>query len=408
MKMTIPLKKLLESVEKSSIGALTKESQDEDRKKIRPTDACLKISTNKNSVVFESSSQEASVFYSIPVGEDMVVELDGSFCVEASQYLKMLKTIPKDYLIHVSYEEDKNYGKDMLSKMVQPNGKLITTAISDKSKKRKGSNDTYPVSEFTKVDYNHNNVLFSMNSKVLAQCIDKVLFARELNDLSGVFDKVSIFISNKKLFFACTDGKRCAIYSVAESEAKVMVDEQKILVNGELLKAVCESFEKDEEVKIINSEDKEHIILSSDKIKVRLSTASEEVKQSFPNFLNLMGLSLPIAIDVVKSDLLSAVDFLSVYNAEKSIFHVEKGKNEIKIDVARGGADPETVIVECNEIKDSLQNPIALSNSFTKDGCKKISGDKIKISFSKDEKKVKIESPNDAGFVYFMQCMTVN
>ena len=90
MKMTIPWKKLLESVEKSSIGALTKESQDEDRKKIRPTDACLKISTNKNSVVFESSSQEASVFYSIPVGEDMVVELDGSFCVEASQYLKML------------------------------------------------------------------------------------------------------------------------------------------------------------------------------------------------------------------------------------------------------------------------------------------------------------------------------
>ena len=91
MKMSIPLKKFLDSVEKSSIGALTNDSQDEDRKKIRPTDACIKISTNKSEVVFESSSQEASAFYSIPVGGDVIVELDGSFCVEVSQYLKTLK-----------------------------------------------------------------------------------------------------------------------------------------------------------------------------------------------------------------------------------------------------------------------------------------------------------------------------
>ena len=304
--------------------------------------------------------------------------------------------------------ENKNYGKDTLSRVVQPNGKLATIATANKSEKRKGKDDTYPVSEFTQVDYNHSNVLFSINSKTLAQCVDQVLFAKELNDLSGVFDKVGVFISNKKLFFACTDGKRCAIYSVAEKDAKIKIDNQKILVDGELLKTACKSFESDEEIEIIDGEDKEHIILASGKTRVRLCIASEEVKQSFPNFLNLTGLVLPIIIDVVKSDLVSAIEFLSVYNAEKSIFYVNKGKKEIKIDVARGGTDPQTTVVECDEIKDSLQNPIALSNNFTKDGCKKIDGDKIKISFSKDEKKVKIESPTDSSFVYFMQCMTSN
>jgi DNA polymerase III sliding clamp (beta) subunit (PCNA family) len=180
------------------------------------------------------------------------------------------------------------------------------------------------------------------------------------------------------------------------------------LIDGILLKNSCKFFDDDEKIEIIDCEDKEHIILFSEKIKIRLCIASDEVKQQFPNFLNILNIVLPITLVADKADLLEAVEVLSLYNAEKSISYITGVKSEFKIDAARRGTDPETALAECEPITASLENPIAMSNSFIIDGCKKISGPKVKLSFTKDEKKIKMESPTDTNFVYLMQSMTPN
>lgn len=411
MKITVPLKTLVDIMEKSAVGALTKESQDEERKKIRPTDSCVRISTGKgNSIVFESSSPKVSVLCSIPKSDDVTVEKEGSCCVEASSYLKVLKSLSGKYSMQITYEENENYGKDSFAGVVQPNGKITSIAIENKNQKRKGKDDTFPVKEFSEVDYSHNKVLFSVNAKMLKDSIDKVIFAIDPTDLSDLLDRVAIVVSNKTVYFAGTDGKRCAIFSLQNNDKDIEVkcEEQKILIDGELLKTSCKSFEDGDKIDVIDCEDKEHIVLASEKIKIRLCIASEEIKQLFPNFLNILRIECPTTIMANKEDLEEAIGFLSLYNVDKSIFHVDDGKSEIKVDAARRGSDPETALVSCEKIGKSLNNPVAMSNKFIIDGCKKINADKIKISFSADEKKIKMQSPTDANFVYLMQSMTAN
>jgi DNA polymerase III sliding clamp (beta) subunit (PCNA family) len=411
MKMTVPLKTFATLVEKSASGALTKDSQDEERKKIRPTDSCVKISSNKDSIVFESSSPKISILCSIPKDENTITEQEGSFCVEASSYLKVLNTLSNKYSIQISYEENENYGKDSFAGVVQPNGKITTIAIDNKSEKRKGKNDTFPVSEFVQVDYNYNKVVLSLPAKTFKEAVDQVIFAIDPTDLSNILDKIAIVVSGKKVYLAGTDGKRCAIFFIGENEKDVQInsDEQKFLIDGNLLKTSCKSFEDDEKIEIIDCENNEHIIIASERLKIKLCIASEEIKQQFPNFINILSLALPTNIVANKADLLEAVEFLSLYNAEKSIFHINAGKSEIKVDAARRGTDPETAIVGCEQIESSLINPVAMSNGFIKDGCKKISGNNIKISFSKDEKKIKMSSiDKDNNFIYLMQSMTPN
>jgi DNA polymerase III sliding clamp (beta) subunit (PCNA family) len=413
MKITVPLKTLAEFVEKSAVGALTSDAQDEERKKIRPTDSCVRITASKDSISFESSSPEISALYSMPKDDSVIIDKEGSFCVEASHYLKVLKTLSSSrYSIQISYEENKNYGKDAFGGIIQPNGKITTIAVDNKNKaeRRKLHDDTFPVSEFTQVDYNHSKVLFSIGAKTLKDSIDRVMFATDPTDLSELLDRVAIVVSGKKIYVAVTDGKRVAIVFVDENgkDVEIKSNDQKILIDGILLKNSCKSFDDDEKIEIIDCEDKEHIILFSEKIKIRLCIASDEVKQQFPNFLNILNIVLPITLVADKADLLEAVEVLSLYNAEKSISYITGVKSEFKIDAARRGTDPETALAECEPITASLENPIAMSNSFIIDGCKKISGPKVKLSFTKDEKKIKMESPTDTNFVYLMQSMTPN
>jgi len=405
--MTVSLKTFVASFEKSAYAALTKDAQDEERKKIRPTDSCVKISTNKDSVLFESSSQKMSVFHSMDKDENMTVDEDGSFCVEASGYLSILNSIPKDYSLKISYEVDKNYGKDSFAGIVQPNGKIITIGSGNKTEKRKGKSDTYPIDDFPKIDYSGDKVLFSIKAKTLRECVDKVIFATDSTDLSGLLDRVAIYVFEKKLYFAGTDGKRCAIYS-PDKDVEVNCDDQKILIDGELLKTSCKVFEGDDKILFYDCKKGEHVILSSGKTLVKVCIASEEVKQQFPNVMGILKLVCPTTIVANKSDLLSSIDFLSKFNAEKSIFHINEGKSQIKVEAARRGEDPENALVDCETVATALSKPVAMSNGFVIDGCKKIKGDMVKLGFSKDEKKIKMESTNDTNFVYLMQVMTAN
>lgn len=176
------------------------------------------------------------------------------------------------------------------------------------------------------------------------------------------------------------------------------------------MQKACKSFDDYEVIEIINCDDLVHVILSSGDTRIRLRIASDVVKDQFPKFLNILQIACPKSIVVNKSDLLNAIKFLSQYNPEKSIFHVEQGKSEIKIEAARRGTEPESTVVACEPITASLNNPVAMCNKFVIEGCKVMDGKnncKIQISFSEDEKKIKMQAIGDPSFVYLQQSMTL-
>lgn len=407
MKIQIPLKTLIVAALKGGAGALTKESQEETRKKIRPTDACLKISVLKDCINFESSSPKISVHHSIPRDENIIADEEGSFCIDANEYLKMLNTIGGDCNVQLSHKETGSQTKDSLAGFVEPSGKLTTVIVSKGIKKRKGFNDTYPVEEFVQVNYDYDNALFSIKAKYLKKAINNVAMATDPTDLSGLLCKIALFITKEEIFFAGTNGQRCAMFKV--DDVKIKSPKQKILIDAEALKLMCDDFEDDCEVDVFCCKDKEHIVLTSGKTIVKLCMASEKEKEGFPNVGGLFKIQLVTNVIADKSDLSSAIEFLSQYNSEKLIFNAKtKEANLIGIYAAGRGDNPENALVECEKIENPPANPIAMSIPYIKDYIKKISGDKVKFLFSEDEKKIKLESLKDPNFIYLMQCMTVN
>lgn len=407
MKITMPLKQLRDAVEKSSLAALTKDAQDDERKKSKPTDSCVKITATKDLVVFESSSPKLSALYSMPTDESIIVDQGGVCCIEASVYLKLLNILSKNYIIEITQEDNKDYAKDS-SGIIQSNGILTTRVIKNGKEKRRVHNDTFPIDGFTQVDYKHSKVLFSIRAKTLMECVGQVLFATDPKDLSDMLDNVAIVVLDNKIHFAGTDGKRCAIYSPDEMDCVIEKNSQEILINGLLLKKSYEPFDVDEIIDVIDCEDQEHVIFSSGNAKVRLRIASTEVKQKFPNIAaNILQHAYPTSIVVDKADLLEAIVFLSHYSTERLIIYANKGESDIKIEEVNKKKAPDDLsnaLVKCNQpIMSSLLNPICLELRHIQEGGKKISGKEIKISFSKDEKKIKMESTKDTRFIYMFQ-----
>lgn len=402
MKITMPLKQIRDAVEKSSLGALTKKTQDWDRKTIMPIEACIKISASNDAVTFESSSQEASVLLELKDYSAVAVKQNGAFCVDAKDYLKMLKTIPDDCLVNISYEENYTYGNAPLEyALPRPNGMITTVAIDSNSQKRIGRNDTYSAYDFKQADYDHTVECFSVSVGSLNKCISRVLFASYKADV--LYDNIAIYISDGKIVFACTDGKRCAMIT-ADEDVKATVN-QTILVNGKLLKDACRAFDGDAMINIYKCEDGKHIMLSSNNTKIILATASADELKGFPKCLNLHKHDYPISVAIDKADLLDAVNFVSQYNSEKSVFYIIQDKSEIEIEAFCSGDDPDKAIVQCKPITASLKKPVAMSNKFLVDACKRISGSDVRFSFTKDEKKIRMDSADDTRFVHFMQAM---
>lgn len=196
MRIAMPLKQLKDAVEKSSLAALTKDAQDEERKKTKPTDSCIKISASKDLVVFESSSPKLSALYSIPTDESIIVDQEGVCCFEASVYLKLLNILSKNYIIEITQENNKDYGKDAFGGIIQSNGILTTRAIKSGKEKSRGHHDTFPIDGFTQVDYKHSKVLFSIRAKTLKEGINQVIFATDSKDLSDLYDHISAIKSS--------------------------------------------------------------------------------------------------------------------------------------------------------------------------------------------------------------------
>lgn len=411
MKLNIPVKKMINAIENGGIASLTKESQDEERKRIRPTDACVKISFTESSgfLTFESSSPKISVLYSIPMGEDIKVDKDGSFCVDTETYLKLLGTLPPTSNLSINYSEDKVESKDEKTNLIQANGKITTISKSEKAGERKGKNETFPVGEFSNTNYDSKDVLFTIKSKQLQKAISSVAFSVDSSDLSDLLDRIAIVIKDGQTYFAGTDGRRCAVWVVEPSEIEYKSEKAKdlkMLINAELLSKAVKVFDDGDNIDFIDCGNDEHVILSSPNTKIRMCIASAEVKDSYPNFIGVVGIQAPYETIVDKDDMVSAINFVTLYNQEKCVAYIKDGETSIKIEPARRGEDPEHAIVNCEKISKPLDNPVAISNEFLSEVFKKIDGDKIKISFTAEAKKIKIESLINKNFVYLMQSMT--
>jgi len=99
---------------------------------------------------------------------------------------------------------------------------------------------------------------------------------------------------------------------------------------------------------------------------------------------------------------------LSHYTTERLTIYANKGESDIKIEAVNSGKEPDDLanaLVQCKERIMDLHNPIILTLQHLQAGAKKITGKGIKISFSTDEQKIRMESTKDSRFIYMFQAI---
>lgn len=404
-KLSIPLKTMISSIDKGGMASLTEEAMEEDRKKIRPADSCVKISSTqtKGSITFESSSPKVSILYVLPTNDEIKTDGDVAFCVNTETYLKMLETLPASSSLVISHTEDAEKVEN------KPSGKIATVAKSENVEKRKGKNETFSINDFSETNYDFNDILFTVKAEQLKKAVSSVAFAVDADAPSDLLDRIAIVIKDNKAYLAGTDGRRCAVWSIDSQDVEIKSDkakDAKILINADLLCRVVKVFENEDKVDFIDVGDDEHVILSTPNLKARVCITSSNVKDAYPNFIGISGIKTPFEAVIDKPDLTSAINFVGLYNQEKSLLYIKEGEKSIRVEAARRGEDPESAMVNCDPITKSLEHPVAISNEFLKDVFKKIEGDKIKLSFTNEAKKIKVESLISDRFIYLMQSMT--
>jgi len=112
-----------------------------------------------------------------------------------------------------------------------------------------------------------------------------------------------------------------------------------------------------------------------------------------------------VSVVIDKKSLETALSAVSVANKDRSQYTIETGKNSITVK-ARGVAALKTVEAKakCETVEKSLkEKTVTMSTSHLLSSLSKLQGEKIVLSFTEDEMRVRVEDPSNKSFVYLLQ-----
>jgi DNA polymerase III sliding clamp (beta) subunit (PCNA family) len=414
MKMSIPTKTMNDAMKKSSIAALVPEAQDEEKKKINPTNACVRVrySQGKGVVVFESSSPPVSIIHAVTIDENIKGEDGLSFCVDAAEYSELLSRLPVKSALEIQHSKIKTEQDDG-SEVINPDGKLITIINSEDEKIGNAKNNTFPVEHFTNVNYNFNDVLMSTKASTLKKAIKSVVFATDSQyETAHAMAYVAFLIKDNKVHCAGTNGRRCAIFSIDGENIKLSSDrlpadgqDIKLLFNPDIITKVIEAFDDEDEIRFVLTDVEEQIILASPKTMARICMPPSGTANKYPNFLVALDMQTPTNVVVNRKDLITALNVAELYNKEKSLIIIKESQKRIRIEAARRGDEAEGMSASCDLTTFTAEKPIGISNRYLQDGLKKTDDEEVKMSFDDAFSKIKIEPKTKVGYTYIMQSM---
>lgn len=404
-----------DAIKRGGIAAFMPDVQDEERKKIRPTDACVRIrySKEKGIVVFESSSPQISAIHAVAADENISGDDGYDICVDGMSYATVVSRLPSGSHLSLKYksipaQDDANTG------IIHPDGKITTIIESNGEKIGNANNDAFPVKHFSGANYNFTDILFTIKAAALKKAIKSVSFATDSQYSSGhAMAYIIIAIKDNKAHCAGTDGRRCAVFSIDEQNITLVSDEMKgvdkinkMLFNPDVMTKTVGVFDDADEISFVRADDSEHIMLTSPKTKIKLCIPPQSTVDAYPDFLTILNLQTQENVVVNRKEMLTALNLVELYNKEKALITFHEDNQKIKVEAARRGVEPENMMVTCDPTTLKMEKPLPVSNPYLQEGLKKTESDKIRISFTSDFLKMKIEPANTQDYIYIMQSMS--
>lgn len=419
-------------VSRASLAAMSEEGQSDISRSNNETKGCVRVTASGNTITFDSSASRFSSRYSITTGEgsESSIESEGDTCIPAKD-LKSVSSKIKDgkiRLTFISKPSDQDANASAALKSMLPDGVVEVSVIKGAKNVAKAKIEAYPAAYFSCPDFQTPdtlNTIVSGKASDIKNPYGLVGFSINLTDAKEVYNKFAIFPSPDSVFFLGSDGRRCAVVQTKgeTSGMKFMTEEPAapILIDSEFMNPILSSLDAADDLLLAMNASEEHVYMFSGQTSYRISMADKELRKKFPNYKRIMGLDKKVVILVNRDELSTAINLLGVVNIDRGRYVFCKDEKAIKLQ-GRGiagvkeatGEVSYELVSECqlgdgdNE-KAAVKDPaISLHTGYLIEGLKKMSCDKVRMSFTPDELRVRIEDETDPKFIYYMQVMNPN
>lgn len=411
MKITLSQKAFAEALRSGGVAAFTPEGQSEDVRIADATRGSVRITADKKSVTFESTVGQVAAGHTVPIEDKVVaVEKEGSVCVPVKELKQICDKMKEDQTISLEFIPSSAKKDQKKSVVVQPCGDIIgKIGKGGKSSTIEHTLVAYPASEFEEIKGVENaSALIKGKADAFRSACGKVAFAINSNDTNEMYHNIGIFDGGNdgKLSFVGTDGRRCAVVSVPKSDFESTSMKGTVLVNLALLTPALEAMGSD--VMELADDSGHHIVLRTKTSWVRLAMVDKAVMEKYPDFKKVMAKPIGVDLMVDKESLEEALDHISIANKDRGKYTIKVGAENIIVR-SQGVANLKEVKakVKCDKIGVSLkEDTINLSTWCFISSVKKLTGEKVRVCFTVDERMARVESPDNPEFTYLMQKMS--
>ena len=408
MKFSIPNDMIKDAIRKGGVAAMTNEAKNKDQLMTQPTLNCVKIQADDKFLVVESSVPHISSRFKLPIGDKVKVEGEGGACVEASAILRSLEATGSGNLITVDSApmqemDDENGGE------IKKNVKVQYQAHNEKNKREmKVSANAFSTDVFPEISYGEGDVILTCKAGILKSTLDDTIFSANIADYVELLDNVAIVRGSGKLVFGTCDGKRSVLKIVDHKTVSPGKGTGTTLVKVALLLKAASVFDADDDVTLMDAGDGQNVILKSSTLEIKISMAPVNMRKKFPNVANILAIEVDFGVTVPKPKFSQILNQCAAHNIETGEYFVKSGSDELSIiSVNEGNGDNcESNLETLEPIPKSLTDGhIFMSTTFMQDMVKRIPGNKVKLSFTSDERKIKVEDADDPSYVYILMRM---
>lgn len=427
MKIVVSRDEVEMVVKRASLAAMTEEGQSEISRASNETRGCIKITAKDGKVSFDAGVSRFASRHVVMAGDGAPasIEADGEACVPAKEFKEIVSKIPSECRVVMSYshqppEPDPTTPESVRSLL--PDGVLSIGAMRKDRVVGKAQVESYPSEHFSQAGYPEASslkiVASGKASSIKGPCA-LIAFSINPNDVNELLNKVALFDGGDKVYFVGTDSRRCAIVpadkSTFDQSSDFGVEENgrpvPVLIDAEYLNPILSSVGDEDVVTISTDEAGEYLYLSCGGSAYRISRLDKTMAMKYPDYRRMLSMPIGPVITVDRKDCSVALGMLRPANKDRARYLFLRDENIVRMSsrgVAAIKSGEGTVPYKLTGETALKGDNICIHTEYFCQAIKQMAAEGVKISFSTDEMKLRVEDETDPKFLYFMQVMNPN
>ena len=371
--------------------------------------------TFKKKMLVESNTEMLASKYFIAVKKENGIEVgeDGSVLVPAKEMIRWVRAQGVDSTIKMTFSELANpQSVDLIDGVSEDGGidikKIGSLKLVSKNSENKTNSkwelDCYDSQDHKPVNFNgykESEKLFDINVKQLKEILSKISIASLKKDYQHVLDSVAIQVYKNHLYFASTDGKRCALYKIKKDEIVDLQSNRAMLIPFSLLNQTIAISDEDNILSFYYDEKIDKVFIAQSDLETRLTVPEKDSVSQFPNIKTLLDKEYTLLTKIKRASLSNVLITSSIVNESSALFSFDKDNKLLTVTAKSedGKLKPTTTKAKTDDVSVDLKTVWGVRHLL--DVTTKLQSKEIHLFIPDNKNSVKVVDENDKNFSYF-------